>query len=116
MRSLKDLIPGAIVLVFLGAAAALVLELLVAAAAGRPADGTSTTALSALLALCVPALVTLYIRDSERPKDDDSGSDLHDSTHQAREELRDYLDDLAQRPDDRWRRMVGWRRWRLSTS
>jgi hypothetical protein len=111
--SLKEWIPAAIVLVFLGAGAALVLELGVAAAAGRPADSATTTGLISVLLACVPALVTLYLRDTTKPPDPPEHDDeieraKWESAEGYRSEVRDFLDRTK-------RDLIGWRpRWRLS--
>jgi len=105
--TLRELIPAAIVFVFLGAAAALILELLVAAAAGRAADSGATSGLLGFLGICVPALVALYRQDSKPPKTGEEEAEREEVTRKARQVLTDYL--------ERTRRIVGWvPKWRLS--
>lgn len=66
LGDLKDLIPAAVVLVFLGSFAALVLELVVAAARDKAVDSVATTGLFALMSGCIPVLIGLYTRDSRK--------------------------------------------------
>ena len=107
--TLREVIPAIIVGVFLAAGAALVLELLIAAAAGKAADPVATTVLGGLLTACLPILGGFWLRDSARPPSP------------PEERPKGGLERSGDEESDRWNEehgwleVVGWRpRWRLS--
>lgn len=104
---LKELIPAAIVFAFMAAAALLAMVLLVSALSGRPADPAVTAGLLSFMGVCVPALITLYLRDSQRPPDPRE-QEAREAEDRARETIRDFLERTK-------RDLIGWRpKWRLS--
>jgi hypothetical protein len=105
--SIRDLIPALIVFLFVACLAALLMELLIPAMAGRAADVGVITALSGMLSTCVGALIALYVRDTTRPPPpEEKGPDDfyvdESSVKMARELLRRSLDEIR-----------AWPRWKL---
>lgn len=104
---IRDLIPTLIVFLFVACLVALLMELLVPVMAGRSADSTVITALSGILAACVPALGLLYLKDTGTkppPSDEEEQPPAIDelTMRKAKETLDRYLD-----------QMRAWSRWRL---
>lgn len=102
MRNLKEIIPAAIVLVFLGSFAALVMELLISGVTGKSVPPEITSALSAIVVACLPLLVTLYLRDSSaRPPSPPP------------DRPRGGLEPTGDEESDAWNRERGWLEMRV---